>query len=210
MTHMAGAAAFLLGSIVLILLSWGQTTKMVSLAVFGASLVFLFAVSAVFHGVKLPEEKRMWLNRLDHAAIFLLIAGTYTPIATTLFPKDWRIAMLAIIWGAALAGIAYKIISPRIHGLFNTGLYLVLSWAAAIPAIILSWNEPLFSRGGFLLILAGGLIYTAGFFIYFRKKPNPLPNIFGHHEIWHLFVLAGSLCHFLFMLNDVVPHPAGT
>jgi hemolysin III len=203
---MAGALASMAGFILLTILTWGQTTKVIALGIFGLSLVFVYATSALYHGIKLPEKKRMWLNRLDHVAIFLLIAGTYTPIVAILFPPVWRTVILVAIWTATVLGIIYKIFSKRIHGLINISLYLIISWAGAIPAIFLSQLRPVFSSGGFRLILLGGLIYTVGFVIYFTKRPNPWPNVCGHHEIWHLFVLGGSFCHFLFMLFYIVPH----
>jgi hemolysin III len=206
LTHLAGALVSITGCILLIILTWGQTTKVIALGIFGLSLVFLYTTSALYHGIYLPDKKIMWLNRLDHVAIFLLIAGTYTPIVAILFPPVWRTVILVVIWTATILGIIYKIVSKRIHGVINASLYLIISWAGAIPAILLSQLRPVFSTGGFRLILLGGLIYTAGFFIYIRKRPNPWPNIFGHHEIWHLFVLGGSLCHFLFMLFYIVPH----
>ena len=203
---MAGALASIAGFILLTILTWGQTTKVIALGIFGLSLFFLYTMSALYHGIKLPEKKRIWFNKLDHVAIFLLIAGTYTPIVAILFPPVWRTVILVVIWTATALGIIYKIFSKRIHGLINVSLYLIIGWAGAIPAIFLSQLRPVFSSDGFRLILLGGLIYTVGFFIYFKKRPNPWPNVFGHHEIWHLFVLGGSLCHFLFMLFYIVPH----
>ena len=203
---MVGALASIAGFILLTILTWGQTTKVIALGIFGLSLVFLYTMSALYHGISLPEKKRMWLNRLDHAAIFLLIAGTYTPIVAILFPPVWRTVILVAIWTVTALGIIYKIFSKRIHGLINVSFYLIIGWVGAIPAIFLSQLRPVLSSDGFRLILLGGLIYTVGFFIYIRKRPNPWPNIFGYHEIWHLFVLGGSLCHFLFMLFYIVPH----
>jgi len=173
---------------------------MVSLAVYGVSMVTLFATSTLFHGIKLPEVRRMWLNRLDHVAIFLLIAGTYTPIIHNLYPKGYRWPLLAAIWLAAIIGIVYKMFGRRIHGLINASVYPVMAWAGVIPTLILYQAKPFMPIEGGLLLLCGGLIYMVGFVIYYRKWPDPWPNTFGHHEIWHLFVLGGSFCHFLFML----------
>lgn len=179
---------------------------MLSVAVYGVTLLGLFVTSTLFHGIKLPERRRVGLNRLDHAAIFLLIAGTYTPIAYNLFPLEWRWQFLAAVWLIALGGAAYKLFSSRIHGLFNVLVYPAMSWAGLLPVLI-AYREgvELAPLQGMRLLLLGGLFFMVGFAIYYRKRPNPRPGVFGHHEIWHLCVLGGSMCHFLFMLYYVIP-----
>ncbi len=200
LTHLVGAIAALAGSLLLLWLVRDDSLKFLSLLIYGGSMVALYSASTLLHGIKLPEVERFWLNRLDHMAIFLLIAGTYTPILTTFFPDPWRWLTLVLVWGTALIGMGYKLFSPRIHGFFNASIYLILSWGSILP-LILAGN--LFSRiplRGFLLLLFGGLIYSVGFVIYYRQWPDPWPEFFGHHEIWHLFVLGGSFFHYLFML----------
>jgi hemolysin III len=205
LTHLAGAFLAFFGLLLLVYLTWNDRPKMVVLAIYGLTMVVLFAISSLFHGLKVADEKRRWLNRLDHMAIFLLIAGTYTPIVYLLFPHPIGLLTLAAIWLIALSGMIYKLLGRRIHGLINVSLYPVLGWAGILPALIISRTQPLVPRGGLLLLLAGGLIYMIGFVIYYRRKPDPWPPIFGHHEIWHLFVMGGSFCHFLFMLLYIVP-----
>ena len=205
LTHFVGALAALVGTIVLVLLTREDTPKMVSLIVYGVSMVILYATSTVFHGIKLPQERRFWLNRLDHVAVFLLIAGTYTPIVYNLFPEDYRWFVLAAVWLVALIGMAYKLFSKRIHGLINASIYPMMAWAGVLPALLVYRIEPIVPPGGVGLLLLGGFIYMAGFVIYYRKWPDPWPNVLGHHEIWHLLVMGGSLCHYLFMLLYVVP-----
>jgi hemolysin III len=206
LTHIAGAIAAASGSIMLIILTWGEAVKMLSLGIFGVSMVTLYTVSALFHGIKLPEKKRMWLNRLDHGAIFLLIAGTYTPIVAVLYPSGWRMGTMIVIWLSVLVGILYKLFSKRIHGFLNASIYPVVSWAGVVPVLFFAQIKAVFSGGGIWLVALGGMIYMAGFFIYLFKKPDPWPDLFGHHEIWHLFVLGGTLCHYLFMVLYIVPH----
>lgn len=205
---MTGAIAAGIGSILLIILVWGEQDKMLSLGVFGVSLIALFTVSALFHGIKLPEEKRMWLNRLDHGAIFLLIAGTYTPIVVILYPSEWRAVTLIVIWSAAILGISFKLISRQIHGLLNASIYPIISWAGVIPALLIGPIRAVFLDSGLWLIALGGMVYMAGFFIYFFQKPDPWPDKLGHHEIWHLFVIGGALCHYLYMVLYIVPYQA--
>jgi hemolysin III len=147
----------------------------------------------------------MRLNRLDHAAIFLMMVGTYTPIIYNLFPDSWRWPTLIGYWLVALGGILYKTFSSHIHSAFNKIIYPLLSWGGVVPAIAASREQMLVSIEGLALLLAGGLIYMAGFVVYYQQRPDPWPNVLGHHEIWHLFVLAGSFCHFLFMVIFIVP-----
>lgn len=205
LTHFAGAIGAALGTILLVWLTRQETGKMISLAIYGISMVALYMASTVFHGIRLPEGRRMWLNRLDHSAIFVVIAGTYTPIIYNLFPIDYRWLALATIWLVALGGMVYKLFSPRIHGFINASIYPILAWAGIVPVIFLSQIKPIIPAGGVVLLLLGGLIYMVGFVIYYRRRPDPWPNVFGHHEIWHLFVIVGSFIHYLFMLFYIVP-----
>jgi hemolysin III len=204
-THFVATLAAVPGVILLLLLSRHDGPKMLSLLVYGAGLLFLFTASTLYHGIKRAEPDRLWLNRLDHAAIFAMIAGTYTPIVYNLFPPESRLLVLTAVWLVALGGITLKFVSRGIHGFLNVSIYVFLSWggvgaAGACPDWLFSVPP-----GGLALLLLGGLIYTAGFFTYYWQRPDPWPNTFGHHEVWHLFVIGGSLSHFLFMLWYVVP-----
>lgn len=205
LTHLFGALGSFGGMLLLGYLSRHETGKMLSLGIYGLCMMALYLASALLHGAKLTELNRMRLNRLDHAAIFLMIAGTYTPIVYNLFPDGWRWPVLVGYWIVALGGMVYKSFSSNIHGVLNRIIYPLLSWGGVVPAVLVSLEEMLVSAGGLALLLLGGLIYMAGFVVYFRKRPDPWPNVLGHHEIWHLCVLGGSFCHFLFMLFYIVP-----
>lgn len=205
LTHFAGAIAAVIGTLLLVWLTRQDVVKMITLVVYGVSMVALYTASTLFHGIKLPEGRRMWLNRLDHGAIFLLIAGTYTPIVANFFPEGYRWGALAVVWLIAAIGISYKMFSRRIHGFVNASIYPVMAWGGVVPVLLLSRIEPILPAGGAAILLAGGLIYMAGFVIYYRRQPDPWPDVFGHHEIWHLMVMAGSFFHYLFMLLYVVP-----
>jgi hemolysin III len=207
LTHLIGAVASLAGTFLLGYMTWGQPGKFITMLIYGVSMTILYTSSTLLHGIKTDNAKRMWLNRLDHVAIFLLIAGTYTPIAYNLFPPRLRWPVLIIIWLAVIAGAFYKLFSPRIHGLFNASIYVVLGWGGAVPLLLSANLLTTIPSRGLILLLLGGLIYTVGFFIYYFHWPDPWPEFFGHHEIWHLFVMGGSLCHFLFILLYVVPPP---
>lgn len=202
--HLIGGAFAVPGLVLLLVLSRHDPAKVVSLLIYGISLVSLYGASTLLHGLKASPRLRMWLNRLDHMAIFSLIAGTYTPIVYNLFPTHWRWPVLISVWSIAFAGMAYKVTSVRIHGFFNVSIYMALGWGA-VPLALALRLLPIISPAGLGLLLLGGLIYSAGFVIYYVEWPDPWPNVFGHHEIWHLFVLAGSLCHYLFMVLFVAP-----
>lgn len=205
LTHLIGAVGAFGGTLLMGYLTRGEAGKMVSLVIYGLSMTTLFIASTLLHGAKLSDIYRMRLNRLDHAAIFLMIAGTYTPIIYNLFPETWRWPTLVGYWLVALGGMLYKTFSSQIHGMLNRTIYPLLSWGGVGPAVLAYREQTLVSIDGIALLLLGGLIYMAGFIVYYRKRPDPWPNVLGHHEIWHLFVLAGSFCHFLFMLFYIVP-----
>jgi len=206
LTHLFGAIASILGLFVLLYATRHDPPRMISMLIYGMSMLLLYSFSALLHGVKTHAPNRMLLNRLDHLAIFLLIAGTYTPIAYNIFPSPWRGAVLVTVWVVAALGGAYKLRSARIHGFMNTSIYVLLGWGSALPLMFAANLLPLLPLDGILLLLLGGLIYTLGFVVYYLQWPDPWPAVFGHHEIWHLFVLGGSLCHFLFMFYYVVPY----
>ncbi len=203
LTHLLGGLASLLGTAWLVWLAWGEWPKAWTLLIYGLSMTTMYGASTLFHGVRPRPRLHFRLNRLDHMAIFLMIAGTYTPIVYAYFPLHWRWPVLLSVWLAALLGMVYKLFSRRIHGLLNASIYLIVTWGGALPLLLAGnvthWLPP----NGLVLLFLGGFIYTVGFVVYYFERPDPWPHLFGHHEIWHLFVLGGSLCHFLFMLNYV-------
>lgn len=204
-THLIGALASLLGLVLLIFLTWDTPYKMISLAIYGICQVVLYIASCLLHGVHTTPKWNYFFNRLDHMAIFAMIAGVYTPIAYNLIPDPWRWRTLVFVWSFAFFGMVLKMFKRRIHGFFNAVIYLLMAWGVVMPVLLLFDVTALFSPIGLWLLLGGGLIYSVGFFIYYFEKPDPWPTILGHHEIWHLFVMAASGLHFLFMLIEVVP-----
>ena len=210
LTHLIGALLAAVGVSVMLFLSRSEPGKLASLLVYGISMVLLYVASTLLHGLKVSRPIRIWLNRFDHMAIFLLIAGTYTPIVHNLFPAAWRWPILVAVWLVALVGMAYKLASVRIHGFFNVSIYVLLGWGGAVPLALSVEVAERIPAGGMVLLLLGGLIYSSGFLIYYLQRPDPWPDVFGHHEIWHLFVIGGSLCHYLFMLFYVVPAVPGS
>ncbi len=194
-THFAGFLAALVGLVVLVALSVEHPVKQAGMAVYGSTLALLFAASSAYHFFDLGPARNRWLRRLDHAAIFLLIAGTYVPMLLHLLDGAWRVGMLTAMAVLTLLGLALKLVwleSPR---WLSVGAYLGMGWIVVIPSYrIFPQLEPL-QLG---LLVAGGLVYTGGAVVYSLKRPDPWPGVFGHHELWHLFVLGGAALHYGF------------
>jgi len=204
LTHLAGGVLAVVGMVVLLVgaARTGEASRMVAFAVYGSSLVALYAASALYHLLPLSPRGVARLRRLDHAMIFVLIAGTYTPVGLLMLDGGWRVGMLGLVWGLALCGVVLKL-----HGIGNVrlvtvSLYLGMGWIAVIAAPALLRSVPV---GAIVAFLAGGVVYTAGAVVYALKRPNPFPGVFGFHELWHLFVLAGSAFHYGAMLRYVAP-----
>lgn len=191
-SHLAGALLGVVGLIWLIVLTADDPARMTSMIIYGVSLILLYSASAALHLIHASPRLFKWLLRFDHAAIYALIAGTYTPLCYNLLTGTWRWGMLGTIWGLAVVGIVYKLLFLRESGHLSTLLYVGMGWMAV--AAIPQWLHTL-SAGAWALIIAGGVLYSVGAVIFMVRRPNFHPQ-FGFHEIWHLFVLGGSICHF--------------
>jgi len=196
-THAVGLLLSIAGLTVLVTFSAqnGNTWHIVSTSVFGATLIMLYATSTLYHGIPHAKAKPI-LQRLDHAAIYLLIAGTYTPFTLVSLRGEWGWTLFGLVWSIAIAGVMLELISKQRYKRVSIGLCLGLGWLVLIAIKpLLRSVEP----GGLLLLLAGGLSYSFGVIFYVWKS---LPY---HHAIWHLFVLAGSVLQFFSILFFVVP-----
>ena len=165
----------------------GEAWHLVSAAVYGATLVALYAASTLYHALK-GTGARSVLRVLDHCAIYLLIAGTYTPITLVGLRGGWGWALFGIAWGLAAAGIVFKILATKRFSVLSTAAYVLMGWLCIIavkPMLIL------LSPGALALLALGGVLYTAGIVFYISKR---VPY---SHAVWHLFVVAGSACHYL-------------
>jgi hemolysin III len=187
-THGLGLVASMAALPLLIVLAArrGDAWAIVGASVFGASLVTVYATSTIYHSLRLGPSKELW-RRLDHAAIFLLIAGTYTPFTLGALRGPWGWSLFGIVWGVAALGIAAKVVfGPRLK-MLSTVAYLAMGWLVIIAI------RPLLARvgwGGVGWLLAGGVAYSLGVIFYARDEKLR----FGH-SVWHLFVLGGSVCH---------------
>ncbi|HUM56046.1 MAG TPA: hemolysin III family protein [Bacillota bacterium] len=188
LTHFFGALLASVGTVYLII---SKTERVLPFLIFGISMVALYSCSALYHYIKGPEELILKLRKLDHSMIFVLIAGTYTPILVNIIPKPTSTVFLMIIWGVTAAGIIMKQVWLNAPRWLYTFLYVLMGWAlvAKIPFIYSV------SEGCAVWLIIGGVLYTAGALMYAMKKPNLIKN-FGFHEIFHVFIILGTLCHF--------------
>lgn len=198
LTHWGGAILALIGLIALLIVGWSTPARIISLAIYGASLIFLFSASATYHMVRVKDKVLEIFRKIDHAAIYVLIAGTYTPFCVNAFTGFWKWGMLSIIWSLALIGIAVKIFYIRAPRWLNAGIYIVMGWLslatvgqmiAHLPAWVLTW------------LIIGGVTYTLGAVVYMTKIFNFKPGVFGFHEIWHIFVLLAAMFHFIAVMG---------
>lgn len=198
-SHFIGAALSLVGlaaMVVQLILTPGQSAlNAVSCILFCLSLIALYSASGIYHFSRAAANVLVMLRKLDHAMIYVLIAGTYTPLLLKLLPVPRGAIFTATIWAVALAGIIMKLCWINAPRWLGTTLYLLLGWAIAVDLPALA----ALPASAIVLLAAGGLLYTAGGLIYMVKRPN-LSERFGFHELFHLFVIAGSLCHYFLVL----------
>lgn len=202
LTHLLGAVLAAVGLVVLLVngVANGSARQVIAFAVFGTSLVLMYSTSGIYHSLNLSERGLAILRRLDHMMIYVLIAGTYTPVCLVLLRGRLGIGLLIAVWVMAVAGIVQKLVWMHAPRCFSTALYLGMGWIAVIVARPLLGAAP---PGFFLWLIAGGVLYSAGAVVYATERPNAVPGIFGHHEIWHVFVLAGSFSHYWAILTYV-------
>jgi len=196
-THGVGLALSLVALVVLVVLagSRGDPWLIVSSAIYGTTLVLLYAASTLYHALSAPRAKGVF-RTLDHAAIYLLIAGTYTPFTLTTLRGGWGFTLFGLVWGLAAFGIVMESVAKRRLKVVSIVLYLGLGWVGAVAIKPLLQAMP---PGGIALLLLGGLAYSGGVVFYVWRR---LPY---HHAVWHVLVLVGSACHFFAVLFYVIP-----
>lgn len=178
-----------------------STIHIVSFALFGSSLLLLYGASTIYHTLNLSAHYNAILRRIDHMMIFVLIAGTYTPVCLIPLQGKWGWTLLILVWFFALSGIILKATWLEAPRWLSTIIYIVMGWLVVIAFVPLEKAVPL---GGIILLVAGGITYTLGAVIYATKWPKiTLPN-FGFHEIFHLFVMGGSAFHIMFMFEYIL------
>ena len=201
--HLIGAVLAFLGTLWMAHLTWDAPCRLVTVVIFGVSLILVYCTSAALHlqSAKAFDETGQFLQRCDHAAIYFLIAGTYTPFCYHLLDGNWRWGMLVLIWVLAGVGAVLKLFYFW-QGHLSTLMYAFMGW---LSVVTIPDHLQSVAPGAIFLIVLGGIIYTLGAVIFALNKPN-FHRHFGHHELWHVFVIAGSACHFLAVMLYVVRH----
>ena len=196
-THGIGAGLSVAGLTLLVALAaiYGDVWRVVSFSIYGSSLVLLYLASTLSHSIQHPKVKRI-LRIFDHSAIYLLIAGTYTPFTLVSMRGPWGWTLFGVVWGLALLGIAFKTVFIGRYEKWATAAYVLMGWL-----VVIAFKEMLVTvpPGGIVWLVIGGVVYTLGVLFYAWEK---LPY---NHAIWHLFVLGGSICHFFAILFHVLP-----
>jgi hemolysin III len=194
-THMAGALASIVGLTLMVVFASirGDAWHVVSFAVFGTTMILMYTASFLYHGLKISEDALLVFRRIDHIMIFMLIAGSYTPICLVPLRGPWGWSIFGTVWGIAAIGAGLKIFAMNVPRWISTTIYLVMGWLCVVAIYpLVKTLEPVCL---FWLAL-GGFFYSGGAVVYSLKKPDPFPDVLGFHEIWHVFVMLGSACHF--------------
>jgi hemolysin III len=161
--------------------------------VYAVTLLFLFGTSAAYHLLRWGRAAHGRMKRLDHSMIYVFIAGSYTPFCLVTLSGWVGTAMLVLVWAGALLGVALRVGRPDAIGLVAGSLYIALGWLVLLAS---PWLLRELSGGQLLLLVAGGLVYTAGAAVLKRRLPDPFPAHFGYHEVWHVMVVAAAACHY--------------
>lgn len=200
--HAAGAVAALGGTVWLVARSWGHTAALVGSLVFGLALLVMYTVSSLYHSVPWGADWKRRLQRLDHSMIYLVVAATFTPIAIAALEGAAVWWCLGVVWGIAVVGIVLKLAYRKVSTALSVTLQLVMGWTAVVwlPQI---WSS--LGAGAIALIALGGLFYTVGAIIFMTKRPRLFPRAFSYHELFHTFVVAASVFHFLAVALYAVP-----
>lgn len=201
----AAAVASIVGMAVLLSANPGNLTLAVALGVYGGSLILMFTVSSLYHSVPWTDRWKRRMRKLDHSAIFLVVAGTYTPIAVVYLDPAWRNASLIAVWTAAVVGITLKLVGRTVRLGPSITIQSLMGWAAVIPLIRIADR---LGADALVLLAAAGMIYTVGMVLMLTGRPRLFPRVFSHHELFHVMVVTASLFNFLAILNHVLPAAA--
>ena len=194
LSHALGVVLSVAALVALLWLADGRLWNTTAAAIYGATLVALYAASALYHSLRVSPRAEVWLQRLDHSAIFLLIAGSYTPICLLALRGERGWILLAAVWSLALIGIAGGLLWKTMPDWLRVTLYVIMGW------LVLGALAPLregLSSAGLAWLVIGGAVYSVGTLIFALDKPHLWPGKFSAHDLWHLFVIGGSICHFV-------------
>ena len=172
-------------------------------AIFGASLILVFTTSAAYHVVSWNASHRDVVRRIDHAMIYVLIGGTYTPFTLKLLGDAWGISVLSVVWGLAGVGIIMRAFVPSAPRWLAVSTYLAIGWIGLIPIVQVAAALPL---KALLLLIAGGLLYSLGGLVYLYRRPDPMPRVFGYHEMFHSMVVIACGIFYYVVAVYVLPY----
>lgn len=202
-SHLVGACFALVGCGLLVSQAsvQGNPWKIVGMSIFGASMLALFLASTLHHAIDGSPRVNAILRTLDYDAVFFLIAGSVTPLVLVSWRTVYGWTVLGAIWVIAISGVLLRTLWQRLPKRITSILYIALGWMVAL----LMGTGGQIPLGGWMLMIAGGLVYSIGFVIFVIEKPNPWPGVFGFHEIWHVLVMLGALLFYLFVYAYVLP-----
>ena len=207
LTHCIGAALSLVGLVLLIVFSaiYGNAYHVVSFTIFGVGLFLLYLFSTLYHWLNISEKGITVFRKFDHIMIYILIAASYTPICLVPLRGPWGWTIFGIIWGLAVLGTILTAVWIKAPRFITTTIYLIMGWAVVIVAYpLIQVFKEANNFGSLIWLLAGGIFYTIGGIIYGLKVPKTKWKGFGFHEIFHIFVMLGSACHYWFILRYVL------
>lgn len=191
--HQAAFVVSIPAGVALVVAGWSSPVARAAAAVYAVSLAGLYGTSAAYHLGRWSAAALRRMDQADHAMIYVLIAGSYTPFAVLALDRTWGVTILGVVWAVALGGIAVVILRHRIRVVGIT-LYLTLGW---LGVVTLPWLAGRLGVAELTLLLAGGVLYTVGAVVLARQRPDPRPLVFGYHEVWHAFTVAAGVCHYI-------------
>jgi len=197
-SHLAGMAAAAVGTLFLVIRAADTTSLLIPALVYGLSTIFLFLASSLYHAFKQQENEVSFWRRLDRFAIFVMIAGSYTPVCYLFMEPQWRVPMIAIQWGLVGFGVLTQIFFPRAPRVLFALIYLTMGWLLVLPIQQVLSAMTVVQQ---YLLFCGGAAFTMGAVFYAIKKPLMLPGVFSFHELFHVMVLIGAGCHYAMIYN---------
>jgi hemolysin III len=200
-SHGIGAIAALIGTIVLTVNTRPQYPLVWLSLLYGFCITFLFSASTIYHFLKKEENQENFWRKLDHIAIFFMIAGTFTPLCSVYLPGPLKWSIISLQWFLVFSGIFFKFFYVNAPRFLSAGIYLFMGWIALVP---IYWLVKVMSPLQFIFLCSGGVAFTVGAIIYGLKKPDPIPGLFGFHEIFHIFIVLGGALHFAMVYMTMV------
>ncbi len=202
LSHLLGAILSIAALIVLLVLAHGHVWHIVSFAIYGTTLILLYTASTLYHSLWVKPHQITNLMRIDHIAIYLLIAGTYTPVCLVSLRGPWGWSLFGVEYGLAVVGILCSLFWKAYPDWLRIAVYLIMGW---LVVVALAPLHHALAPAGIAWLFAGGIAYVIGTVVFATDKPHLWPGKFNAHDLWHIFVLAGSACHFVLMALFIAP-----